>query len=152
MKDRIIFRKNFVMLFIICGIMAIVEESAFSYLAFHTDVFVEDTRMLVYIVITCAMISALLCITWLLFRQYLIVTEQAVTYCTLFKRKQTIYCKDATVATMLVQTQHGSQRIVTVTDGTNKIEFPLINGKSMQMLQDLCKTAREKYNTGNLTI
>ena len=87
-----------------------------------------------------------------MFSKYLVATDEAVTYCKFFKRCQTIYFKDATVTSTLVQTQHGSQRIVTITDGTNKIEFPIISDKDLALLNELCKTAREKYNTDNVTI
>lgn len=146
MRDKLVFRKNLLMLFIVCCIMAIVEESVFAYFSFCTDVFVEESRQVVFIVITCSLLLAMLCMTWMLFRQYLIVNDETVTFCKLFKRKQTILWKDATVTQAVIQQNGVAQQGVVISDGLQEISFVRISDKDLSLLKDLCKTAREKYN------
>ena len=149
MKSRVVFKSNFSKLASICIPVAILEEAFFAYFAFATDVIIEENRTLVFIVFSCAMFIAILGMLWLLFRQYLVVNDETVTYCKWFKREQTINWKDATVnETVSVQS---ALPTAVISDGTQSISLSTISVKNMALLKELCNTARERYNADNLT-
>ena len=91
------------------------------------------------------------CMLFLLFNKYLVVNDESVTFCKLFKREQIIYWKNATITDGVVQTTKGSQHTMTISDETNKVTFPDVSEKDLSLIKELCKAARERYNTDNLT-
>lgn len=131
--------------------MAVLEEAIFIFLVYFANAVDAEKGTFLIIFISCALLSAVLCSLGLLFKDYLIVNDQTVTLCKLFKRKQTVYWKDATITQTSV-TERGANIIYTViADGINEIKISNLSEKSLQKLQELCKTARESYNPDNLT-
>lgn len=145
MKNKIVFRKNLLTVTLILTVMAILEEAFFAYYTFKLA---DEDKRFVFVIVMCLIVLAVVGIYWILFRQYLIVNDETVTLCKLFNRVQTIDWKDASLSTSV---NSAAQTTVTITDGTHSITFPSISDKSLAQFKQLCKNAREKYDTDNLT-
>ncbi len=150
MKKKFIFKNNFVYLSVVCSVLAPLNVAVFAYFSFCSDIILEDRRTFVFVIVTCAMASALLCMLGLLFAQYLIVDEETVTFCKLFKCKQTICWKNAKLTKSTSMVKGAVVNFVVITDGTNEIRMSNINDKSFSMLEEFCSNARKSESTDNL--
>lgn len=130
---------------LIIVVMAVLEEAFF---AFYMLNLADEDKRFVFVIVMCAIGLAVVGMFWILFRQYLIVNDETVTLCKLFNRVKSINLKDASLTTSI---NSAAQTTLVITDGTETISFPSISDKALAQLKELCKNAREKYNTDNIT-
>ncbi|MCM1194988.1 MAG: hypothetical protein NC099_03090 [Corallococcus sp.] len=148
MKDKRIFKKNMFKVTIICLAAAVVEEAFFIFFTFN---FLEEDKRWFLIFISCTLLSAALCLFWLLLRQYFVVNDETVTYCKLFRRITTVYWKDAEVTETTSYGKDGVLSWVVISDGVNDVKLSSVSLKDIALLKDLCKKAKEKYDVNNIT-
>lgn len=144
MKDKLIFKKNLPTVTIICLIVAVLEIALLIYITYN---FIEAEKRLAM----CIFIPVVPGLLFLLFSRYLKVNSQTVTFCVLFKRKQIINWKDATVTKIYKNANGSVSPTVVIKNGTQEISFASVSDKDFALLEQLCKAAREQSNTDNLT-
>lgn len=148
MKDKLIFRKNMLLITIVCFVVAVVEIATLLYL---TYTFIEEEKRFAMKIVLCMFIPVIPGLLFLLFNRYLRANAETVTQCSLFKRKQVISWKDATVTKTNQNFNGAVLPTAIISDGTQEIRFHAISDKDFAFLEQLCKTAREQSNPDNLT-
>lgn len=148
MKDKLIFRKNMLTAMIIAAVVAVFDVAFLIYFTFNM---MDEGDRLPMIIALCMFIPVFPGLALLLFNQYLRVNDETVTFCKLFKRKQIIDWKYATVTQSTQNVNGAVMPTVVITDGAQEIVFPAISNKDLAYLNELCKTAHESYNPDDLT-
>ena len=129
-------------------IVAVLEVAFLFYFAFY--IIEEEKRFAIYLVL-CMFIPVFPGLLNLLFHQYLRVNDETVTLCKLFKRKQTINWKDATITQSTKKVNNAVYPSVLISDGAQEINFLAVSDKDFAYLNELCNAAHSKYNHDNLS-
>lgn len=148
MKDKLIFRKNMLLITIMYSVALVTVFSVFVYVTFN--IVAEEDRGR-FSIAMYMFIPVIPCLLYLLFNQYLRVNDETVTFCRLFKRKQTINWKDATITKSTKNVNGAVLPSVVISDGAQEIVFSAIGDKDLAFLNELCNAAHNKYNPDNLS-
>lgn len=148
MKDKLIFRKNMLLISILYSIALVIVFAVLVYVTFNIVAEEDRDRFSIAMYMFIPVIPGLL---YLLFHQHLRVNDETVAFYKLFKCKQTINWKDATVTQTTKNVNDAVLPTVVISDGAQEIAFPAISDKDLALLNELCNAAHQKYNIDSVT-